>query len=109
MKYIKVAQTTELPEGSKKKVTMNGQDILLTNVKGVYSAISNTCTHMGGSLVEGDLQGNEIVCPRHGSIFNVQTGQVVQRGKLLMIKVKVTDLKVYPVKIEGTDLLIGIE
>jgi 3-phenylpropionate/trans-cinnamate dioxygenase ferredoxin subunit len=109
MKYVKVSQTTKLTEGSKKKISINGKDILLTNVKGVYSAIDNTCTHMGGSLVDGDLQGNEIVCPRHGSIFNVQTGQVVQRGKLFMIKVKVTDLKAYPVKIEGTDLLIGVE
>ncbi len=109
MKYIKVTQTSDLPEGGKMKVTFEGRDILLTNVKGVFSAIDNTCSHMGGSLVEGNLEGSEIVCPRHGSIFDVQTGKVVERGKLFLIKVKVTDLKVYPVKVEGTDLLIGIE
>ena len=64
---------------------------------------------MGGSLVEGKLEGSEIICPRHGSIFDVKTGKVIQRGRLFMIKVKVTDLQAYTVKIEGTDLLIGIE
>ena len=64
---------------------------------------------MGGSLYEGNLDGTHIVCPKHGSIFDVTTGQVVQSGKLFLIKVKVHDVQSYPVKIEGADLLIGME
>jgi 3-phenylpropionate/trans-cinnamate dioxygenase ferredoxin subunit len=109
MIYVKVAQTSDLPEGSKMKITLNAKDILLTNIQNAYYAIDNTCSHMGGSLFDGNLEGSHIICPRHGSIYDVKTGKVVQRGTLFLIKVKVHDLQAYPVKIEGTDLLIGVD
>jgi 3-phenylpropionate/trans-cinnamate dioxygenase ferredoxin component len=109
MEYIKVAQTTDLSPGDKKKVSYQGNEILLTNIQNAYYAIDNTCPHMGGSLYDGDLQGSHIVCPKHGSIFDVKTGQAVQAGKLLFIKVKVHDVRSYPIKIEGTDVLLGVE
>ena len=109
MKFIKVASTNDLTPGSKIKVTVENRDILLANLQGSYYAMDNTCPHMGGSLVEGDLEGNNIVCPRHGSIFDITTGKVVKSGKLLFISVKVHDLISYPIKIEGSEILIGFE
>ena len=109
MRYIKAAATTEIPEGNKKKISAEGKDILLTNIQGSYYAVDNTCTHMGGSLYDGKLDGKHIVCPRHGSIFDVTTGKAVEGGKILFLKVKISDLNAYPVKTEGTDLLIGME
>ncbi|MDD3350424.1 MAG: Rieske (2Fe-2S) protein [Eubacteriales bacterium] len=109
MKYIKIAETTELREGSKKKIVVEGKDILLTNIQNSYYAIENTCPHMGGSLYEGDLDGTHIVCPKHGSAFDVTTGKLVEAGKLLFIKLKVRDVKSYPLKIEGTDIMLGME
>ncbi|UOO37424.1 Rieske 2Fe-2S domain-containing protein [Oscillospiraceae bacterium CM] len=109
MNFVKVAHTTDLTAGNKKKISLGGKEILLTNIQNSYYAIDNTCPHMGGSLYDGNLDGSQIICPRHGSIFDVTTGKVLQNGKLLFFKAKVHDLHVYPVKIEGTDLLIGIE
>lgn len=109
MEYVKVARKTELEAGQKMLVEVHGKAILLTNIQGSFHAIDNTCPHMGGSLFEGDLDGTHIICPRHGSIFDVTTGQVVQSGKLFFMKVKVHDVHSYPVKIEGADLLIGME
>lgn len=109
MTYVKAAQTMDIPEGSKKKISIEGKDILLTHINDAFYAVDNTCTHMGGSLYEGNLDGNHIVCPRHGSIFDVTTGKAVEAGKFLFMKVKIRDLINYPVKIEGTDLLVGIE
>lgn len=109
MKYFKIAQTTEFSAGSKMKISWEGKDILLTNIQDEYYAIDNTCPHMGGSLYDGNLEGSHITCPKHGSVFDVKTGEVVQQGKLLFIKVKVHDLHSYPVKIDGTDILIGTE
>lgn len=109
MNYVKVGETTELSVGSKKLVSWEGKDILLTNIEGTYYAMDNTCSHMGGSLYKGTLDGSHIKCPRHGSIFDVKTGKVVESGKMLMVHVKVHDLQSYPVKIEGTDILVGIE
>lgn len=108
MAYIKAAQTNELLPGNKKKVLLEEKEILLANIQGTYYAIDNTCPHMGGSLADGTLEGSQIICPKHGSIFDVRTGQVVQSGKILFIKVKVNDLQRYPVKVEGTDILIEI-
>ncbi len=109
MKYIKVAQTTELTAGEKMKVTVENKEILLTNIKDSYYAVENRCPHMGGSLYDGELNGNLIICPKHGSMFDVTNGKVFQSGKMFLIKVKVNNLKTYPVKVEGNDLLIGIE
>jgi len=109
MKYVKVAQTTELREGEKKKISWEGKEILLTNIQNEYYAIDNKCSHMGGSLYDGKLSGSHITCPKHGSIFDVTTGKVIQSGKLFFIKVNVHDLQSYPIKIEGTDLMLGIE
>ena len=109
MKYVKAAQAIELGPGNKKKVSLEGKEILLTNINNSYYAVDNTCTHMGGSLYEGDLDGSHIVCPKHGSIFDVMTGEVITRCKLFFINVKVHNLQSYPVKIEGNDIMIGIE
>ncbi len=109
MKYIKIAQTTELSKRKKKKIAFENREILLVNIEGSFYAVDNKCTHMGGSLYDGNLEGNNIICPKHGSVFDVRTGEVAQSGKILFINVKVKDLHTYPVKIEGGDILIGIE
>jgi 3-phenylpropionate/trans-cinnamate dioxygenase ferredoxin subunit len=109
MKYVKAAQTSDLTTGSKKKILMEGKEILLTNIADQYYAIDNKCPHMGGSLFDGILEEGHITCPRHGSVFDVKTGRLVENGKILFLKLKVNNTKSYPVKIEGTDILIGIE
>ncbi len=109
MQYLKVAQTSEIKDGEKKKVTVDGKVILLTQIGTAYYAIDNKCPHMGGSLYDGNLDGKTITCPKHGSIFDVTTGEVVQSGKIAFIRVKVKNTTAYPVKVEGTDILLGIE
>jgi 3-phenylpropionate/trans-cinnamate dioxygenase ferredoxin subunit len=109
MKYVKAIQADELSNGQKMKVTIEDKEILLVNLDNDYYAVDSVCPHMGGALNEGKLEAGHIICPRHGSVFDVKTGKVVERGTLFMIKVKVGDLKSYPVKREGEDVLIGIE
>ena len=50
----------------------------VVNIGGKIYAIGNTCTHLGGILAEGKLEGYEIQCPWHGSKFDVRTGQVTK-------------------------------
>jgi 3-phenylpropionate/trans-cinnamate dioxygenase ferredoxin component len=106
MGNVKVADTTELPSGKMIKVNVSGNDVLLVNVDGSYYAIDNTCTHMGGSLVDGTLEGNVVTCPRHGSKFDVTTGKAVGKAKVAFIKVMPKDEKSYAVKVEGTDIML---
>lgn len=74
--WIKVASIEELPSGSRRVVDVDGVAVAVFNLDGDYCAIEDTCTHDGGELASGELQGEEIVCPRHGARFNLRTGAV---------------------------------
>jgi 3-phenylpropionate/trans-cinnamate dioxygenase ferredoxin component len=75
--FLKVAVRSELPPGGKKLVDLDGRAIALFNVEGDYFAIDDVCTHDGGPLAEGELEGAEIRCPRHGARFDVRTGKAL--------------------------------
>lgn len=109
MEFIKAADTAELPENQMIMVTVSGKEVLLANVDGSYYAISNKCSHLGGSLVKGSLRGGVVTCPKHGAQFDVKTGQAVESAKLGFIKMGVKDVASYPVKVEGSDILVGID
>lgn len=59
-------------------IVNQSRNILLANLNGNYYAMGNTCTHIGCTLSEGELKGQNVQCPCHGSTFNVKTGEVVQ-------------------------------
>ncbi len=89
-------------------VAVGGKEVLLANVDGSYYAINNECTHAGGSLAQGVPEGNIVRCPRHGVRFDVKTGKAVGEAKIGFIKMKVKDEESCMVKVEGTDILVGI-
>ncbi len=99
---VKVAQTSELAPGEGKTVDVEGQNIALFNVDGTFCAIDNTCTHVGGPLGEGDIDGDIVTCPWHGAGFNVKTGAVTNppAGR---------DVRSFPVKVEGGDVLVELD
>lgn len=72
---LKVANRGELPPGGKILLEVDGRAIALFNVEGTFYAIDDVCTHDGGPLAEGDLDGCAIQCPRHGARFDVRTGK----------------------------------
>jgi 3-phenylpropionate/trans-cinnamate dioxygenase ferredoxin subunit len=74
--WIKVARVDELPPGTRRVVDVDGVAVAVFNLGGDYCAIEDTCTHDGGELASGELEGEEIVCPRHGARFNLRTGAV---------------------------------
>lgn len=74
--WVRVTRVEELPPGSRCVVEVDGVAVAVFNLGGDYCAIEDTCTHDGGELASGDLQGEEIVCPRHGARFNLRTGAV---------------------------------
>lgn len=108
MEFIKVAETTALAAGKMMMVTAKGKEILLVNVDGAYYAIANKCTHLGGSLVNGALDGSIVTCPRHHAQFDVRTGQAVTGAKLGILKFNVKNEVKYEVKVDGTNILVGI-
>ena len=76
--YVRVAQANEIETKRGKLVEVQGKKIALFNVGGKFYAIDNTCTHRGGPLWEGELNGDEVTCPWHGAKFKVTSGEVLR-------------------------------
>ena len=75
--WINVANIDEFsPNTIRYVTTQDNVSILITHVDGKYYAIENVCTHDGGTLSDGHLENDEIVCPRHGAHFCVRDGAV---------------------------------
>lgn len=106
LSFIKVAETSEIPVGKMKTVIVNDKEVLITNVNGSFFAIANPCTHKGGALSEGSLEGKIVTCPIHGSRFDVTTGKNLVGPKSLFLKGKTDDAKSYEVRVEGKDILV---
>ena len=99
--FIKALATTDLPAGKTTAVEVNGKKIAVFNIDGTFYAIDDTCTHRGGSLSEGDVDGTVVTCPLHGAEFDVTNGQV--RGP--PAPGGVTN---YEVKVEGSDVMVKV-
>ena len=98
--FVKVADLSELSPGEMKNVEVGDDQVLLANVEGTIYACDNLCTHVFASLADGDLDGERVECPLHGSVFNVITGEVIDPPAD-------ENLKVFQVRIEGQEILVG--
>ncbi len=102
MTWQTVAKTGQVLPGSVRVVSVGEQRIALCNVDGAFYAIDDVCTHDGGALDQGELDGVEIECPRHGARFDVRTGRVTRLPAFRPVAT-------YPVRVQGEDLQVGIE
>lgn len=98
---VKVALRSELLPGGKKLVEVDGRPIAVFNVGGSYYAIDDVCTHDGGPLAEGELNGCEIQCPRHGARFDVRDGRA-------LCFPAVEPVTTHSVAVQGEDILVAI-
>ena len=90
MTWTEVANTSEIAPGTAHLVEPNGLRLLLCNTgEGIYM-ITDVCTHDGGPLDQGWLDGNQIECPRHGARFDVTTGRVVRLPAVRPVKTYAT-------------------
>lgn len=71
-----VAAASEMPAGSRRTLDIDGRALLVINLDGEFFAVEDLCTHDGGDLGSGDIDGDQIVCPRHGARFCIRTGEV---------------------------------
>jgi nitrite reductase/ring-hydroxylating ferredoxin subunit len=68
----------DIPSGTTGLVRLDGKRVAIYNTGGEFYATGDACTHAGGPLSEGELEGICITCPWHGSIFDVRDGSVVR-------------------------------
>ena len=74
--FVKVANAKDIQPSQMKEIEVNGENICVANVEGKYYAIGSICTHEGGPLADGTLEGYEVECPWHNSKFDIRTGEV---------------------------------
>ncbi len=99
--YVPVAKVADIPDPGRKVVEVDEELIVLIHTAGNFYAIDDVCTHDGGPLGEGTLEGFEIACPRHGAKFDVRDGRA-----LTMPATKPT--RSHEVKIDGDDVLVKL-
>jgi len=75
---VKVAELKDLPPGSRKKIRVEGHNVLLLNHNGEIYAIGEKCPHLGCSLSKGKFLGNNFECSCHGAVFSIALGTVVK-------------------------------
>jgi 3-phenylpropionate/trans-cinnamate dioxygenase ferredoxin subunit len=99
--FVTVGGAADVPEGDMKVFTVGDAPILVARVDGGLYAFSDICTHQGCNLNTGELEGTEIECECHGSVFDITTGEVVSPPAQ-------NPLPVYPVREEGGSLQIQV-
>jgi 3-phenylpropionate/trans-cinnamate dioxygenase ferredoxin subunit len=75
--FVKAAKKGDLSPGEGKCVEVGDKRIALFNLDGEFYAIDDTCTHSGGPLSEGMVEGEKVTCPWHGAVFNIKSGEVL--------------------------------
>ena len=99
--FIRVAKVSDVPDPGRVVAEVDEQLVVVIHTAGRFYAIDDVCTHDGGPLGEGQLQGFTIACPRHGAQFDVSDGRA-----LTMPATKAT--KVHEVKIVGDEVLVKL-
>lgn len=99
--FVEIGGVEELPSGERLFIEIDDQPIVVFNVAGKVFAIGDVCSHDNGPLGEGDLEGEEVICPRHGARFDLRS------GKALALPA-VEDIPAYPVRVVGGRIEIGI-
>jgi nitrite reductase/ring-hydroxylating ferredoxin subunit len=99
--FVKVAKTTAIEPGKSSCVEASGKKIAIFNLDGSFFAIDDVCSHRGGPLSQGQLQGENVTCPWHGAVFDVKTGAVV-KGPATAPQAK------YNLRVVGDDIEVEI-
>jgi 3-phenylpropionate/trans-cinnamate dioxygenase ferredoxin subunit len=100
--FVHVASVSDLADPGRILVEVDDRMIALFHVGGKFYAIDDVCTHDGGPLAEGRLEGFAIVCPRHGAKFDIRDGRV-----LAMPATKPT--VAHEVKIEAGEVFVRVK
>ncbi len=101
--YVRVASIQEVAPGETVRVTpRRGEHVLLCNVGGSIYAVRDMCTHDGGILGFGDLDGDLIECPRHGARFDVTTGRAAAPPATAPIRT-------YPVRVRDGQIEVDLD
>ncbi|MEW6406289.1 MAG: non-heme iron oxygenase ferredoxin subunit [Chloroflexota bacterium] len=98
--FVAVAAVDEIPHGRRLYVEIGDEFMVVFNIAGEYFAIADLCSHDDGPLGDGELEGHQIICPRHGARFDVRTGEALTLPA-------VENIPAYPVRVRNGQIEVG--
>ncbi len=101
IEYIEIVPEDQIAVGERLFVELAGKSIVLFNLAGKLFAIGDVCSHDNGPVGDGEIEGDEIICPRHGARFDIITGKATSLPALV-------DIPAYPVRVVAGMVEIGI-
>ena len=99
--FHQVATTDQIDEDEAMQVIVNGKEVAVINLGGTIYAMDDICSHAYASMSDGYIEGDCIECPLHGAQFNIKTGKAETPPAS-------EDLATYEVKIDGSNILVGL-
>jgi 3-phenylpropionate/trans-cinnamate dioxygenase ferredoxin subunit len=99
MSEHRVAKVSEISPGQAKAFRVDDVDVLVCNVDGTLYAIEDVCTHDGGRLDQGTVEGCIVTCPRHGATFDVTTGEALTLPAVMPVMT-------FAVRVDGDDVYV---
>jgi 3-phenylpropionate/trans-cinnamate dioxygenase ferredoxin subunit len=100
--FVPVCRVSDVPEGGRAVFEIADRFVAVFHVGGRFYALDDCCTHDGGPLGEGRLEGYIVQCPRHGAKFDIRDGRVLSMPA-------VADTRSFPVRIEAEEVFIRLE
>jgi 3-phenylpropionate/trans-cinnamate dioxygenase ferredoxin subunit len=100
--FVELARSDDVAPGQVRVYEVQGRSIALCNVVGAFYAIDDVCTHDGGPLDQGEIDGHQIECPRHGARFDVRNGRALTLPA-------VRPVRSYPVQVEDGVVKVGLD
>ena len=101
MTEARVAALDEIAPGQPVLVDAHGVRLVLARAGDRVYACGDVCTHQGGPLGEGKLSGTRLICPWHGWMFDVRTGQCA-------LPARGSAIASYPVRVDGNDVYVDV-
>ena len=98
---VRVAAEGEIPEGGVKIIQAGSLFVGIYLIDGRYYAIEDRCSHDDGPLCEGEREGFEVVCPRHGARFDIRTGAVLTLPAT-------EDVEAFPVEVRDGEVYVQV-
>jgi len=101
LEFLEIAPADQLPEGERLYIEVGGKQIVLFNLAGKLFAIGDICSHDNGPVGDGEIEENEIICPRHGGRFDIRSGKATSLPA-------VVNIPAYPVRVVEGMIEIGM-
>lgn len=99
--FFPVAGVDEIGNGDRLFIEIGDRSIVIFNIAGGFFAVADICSHDDGPVGDGELEGFQVICPRHGARFDIRSGQVLTLPAFV-------DIPAYPVRIKDGQVEIGV-